>query len=1008
MIRYLIVLLGLLILLLPGDSTGQLYSPNHPELEWQTIETAHFYVHFYDATERSARVAAKIGEEIYESVTGLYEVTFDNKVHLILKDTDDYSNGAAYYYDNKIVIWALPLDFELRGSHNWLRDVITHEFTHIVQLNAAMKFSRKIPAIYFQWLNPEREHREDVIYGYPNTLMSYPVAVTVIPPWFAEGTAQYNIGEAPYDYWDSHRDMILRDRVLHNNLLSWDGMNIFGKKGVGNESVYNQGFALVSYIAREYGEKSLFTITDEMRSPFAISFDNAVGRVLGKSGRQIYADWADSLRHFYQTQTTNIRKHTTSATVISGKSTGNFFPRWSPGDSLLAYLSNQGHDYLSQTGLYIYDGSTGQSRKIADNAKSSAAWAPDGKQFVYSHPSIPTKYGSVYDDLYLYDLESEEEKRLTVKKRVKNPDWSPTDSLIVYVSSYDGSQNLYIYDFSSDSSRQVTQFSNGEQIFAPRFSEDGASIVFDMNTRFGRDIYQYTRHSKTLELLLDYDWDVRSPTVNNDTLTFADDRTGIFNIYQQDITSGKEWALTTVPGGAFMPDISQNGVLAFALYRNAGYRLAVADNPTVVDSTYLAYKKNYPGEIPKVHYDDSQYLTVQETDYTSQYSHMFLIPRLMVEYGTIKPGVYFFSNEILDKMGVMGSASINRQKDLDIFLSFNYNELRPTLYADIAFLTRNITEQINFYESEDGTGYVREKADLRFTLMQTNIGMQGKWFRFPWGNLSWNMYGRYEQYSTFIKYLLSREKLEAVLGQDYISKLRYEYYIGRQMHLDVDWEPVKTRTNRLSYINPGTQLKTQFNYSYEWNDFIDDFKISAGLLTEVYEPNNYHKIENTTNAGWRLPFWKKSSVNATAHSGWISRNDVDDFFHFFGGGMPGIKGYPFYSIEGSRLFTGTLQWMLPLATARNWRFVQFNFRDLYLAPYYQFGDAWTGDLDSLQWKTAAGVELRVGGFSFYSYPTALTLDAAYGFDAFKLQNENIRGYGEEWRFYLKLLFEFDT
>ena len=40
----------------------------------------------------------------------------------------------AYYYDNKIVIWASPLDFELRGSHRWLQNVITHEFAHIISL----------------------------------------------------------------------------------------------------------------------------------------------------------------------------------------------------------------------------------------------------------------------------------------------------------------------------------------------------------------------------------------------------------------------------------------------------------------------------------------------------------------------------------------------------------------------------------------------------------------------------------------------------------------------------------------------------------------------------------------------------------------------------------------------------------------------------------------------------------------------------------------------------------
>jgi len=37
-----------------------------PELEWKTIETEHFYVHYHDGAERTARVVAKVAEDVYE------------------------------------------------------------------------------------------------------------------------------------------------------------------------------------------------------------------------------------------------------------------------------------------------------------------------------------------------------------------------------------------------------------------------------------------------------------------------------------------------------------------------------------------------------------------------------------------------------------------------------------------------------------------------------------------------------------------------------------------------------------------------------------------------------------------------------------------------------------------------------------------------------------------------------------------------------------------------------
>ena len=239
-----------LLLGIPGRMAAQ-EEFFHPELSWRVIETDHFKVTYHDGAERTARVVAVIAEEIYQPVTSLYRHEPDEKVSFIIKDYDDISNGAAYFYDNKIEIYAPSMDFELRGTHNWLRNVITHEFTHIVQIQTSMKFGRTMPAFYFQWLNYESERRPDVLYGYPNVIVSYPYSGFVVPAWFAEGVAQYNRQELRYDFWDSHRDMILRSYALDGNMLGWEEMGVFGKTSLGNESSYNAGFAFVS-LSREH------------------------------------------------------------------------------------------------------------------------------------------------------------------------------------------------------------------------------------------------------------------------------------------------------------------------------------------------------------------------------------------------------------------------------------------------------------------------------------------------------------------------------------------------------------------------------------------------------------------------------------------------------------------------------------------------------------------------------------------------------------------------------------
>ena len=243
-----LLLVPILLVLVVGlsviDGQAQQTYYNHPELKWRTFETDHFVIYYHDGEEFTAALAAQVSEEVYGPVTSLYDYEPDGKVHLIFQDTDDIANAATYYNDNKILFWASAMDWEMRGTHHWLRNVITHEFTHIIQLGASRKWTRRVPAFYLQVLAYEEERRPDVLYGYPNVLSSYAVPGLIIPAWFAEGTAQYQNPNLGHDYWDSQRDMHLRARALGGTLLTCSQMGVFDKTSIDAEAVYNQGFSM--------------------------------------------------------------------------------------------------------------------------------------------------------------------------------------------------------------------------------------------------------------------------------------------------------------------------------------------------------------------------------------------------------------------------------------------------------------------------------------------------------------------------------------------------------------------------------------------------------------------------------------------------------------------------------------------------------------------------------------------------------------------------------------------
>ncbi|HEY4613097.1 MAG TPA: biopolymer transporter Tol, partial [Bacteroidota bacterium] len=343
----------IVVVVLASPAWGQEEFP-HPELAWKTIETEHFLVHFHTGTERTAQEVARVAEQIYGPVTELYQHKPNQKVSFVIKDHDDYSNGAAYFYDNRIEIWAPSLDFELRGTHPWIENVVTHEFTHIVQIQTTMKLGRTVPAVYFQWLGYESERRPDVLYGFPNVIVSYPLSAFVVPAWFAEGVAQFNHPDLQYDRYDSHRRMILRTAALDGNMLSWEDMAVFGKTSLGNEQSYNAGYAFIHYIAQKYGVEKLQEISRKLGSLHRVTISGAIEAALGISGEALYDEWKQSMLEFSQNTLRSIGEPL-QGEIVEDDGFGNFYPAFTPDGKKLAYVSTKDKDYFSSSSVYLYD-----------------------------------------------------------------------------------------------------------------------------------------------------------------------------------------------------------------------------------------------------------------------------------------------------------------------------------------------------------------------------------------------------------------------------------------------------------------------------------------------------------------------------------------------------------------------------------------------------------------------------------------------------------------------------
>lgn len=957
---------------------------NHPEIDWQTFETEHFQIHFYKGTESTAREGAYIAEQIYTSVTELYDYEPPAKTDLIFTDLDDFSNGAAYYYDNKIMIWASPLDFELRGSHRWLQNVITHEFTHIVSLQKAMKAGMKFPGAYVQWMDYEDEKRQDVLYGFPQKLVSYPLPGTTVPPWLAEGTAQYMYEDATWDNWDSHRDMILRDRALHDQLLTFTEMNTFGKKGIGNESTYNAGYALCRYIADHYGAKALKNIISELSNPLQFSISNAIKKAIGIDGIELYQQFKKSLELEYQSKAKKIFDNEVKGEIIIDDGTGNFHPKWSPDGKKIALISNRDNDYLHQTDLYLYDVETKQLEKLDEGALFAPNWHPSGKVIYYTKkPPIPNKHGSRFFDIYEYNLETEKVNRLTEFQRAFNPVFLDQDSSIAFLSSFDGGQNIYKFDIKSKRIVSLTNFDDHSILRELSYDPENNRLLFNRTVHHYRNVYEISLADLSVQPLLNNNlWDERDASFQLGKLIHADDRSGIFNIRIND-----QNYVTNVTGGAFMADLNQQGEIVYSLYEKGKYNIALLTSPASLQNESVGYSHDH--FIQHSNHKEPMVEQLQNTSrsYTDDFNTMFILPRVMLDYETVKPGFYFYSSEILERLNVFGGASMNAAQDVDLFFIFEFNRLYPTLFADVFYLTRNV-QQSNFYS------VYKLDDNLKFRLTQFNTGI-----RFPlWGITQMELFSSWQVFRAFIKESVPTENLQAGLA--------YDYYKGWLNGLKWDLNNVKPLSD--ADINPSRGYSLDVAAVYEKNDFISGLDLSdAGTLVAKFDNNNTWRMELNSAYYLSLPFIQRWTLGLQSQLGWLSNENVDPFFHFFGGGMVGLKGYPFYSIEGTRKWINDLTFRIPIFNERHIPFGWMILQNGVLGFVYQIGNTWEGPWDKNKLLRSYGIQWRFNGFSFYNFPTAFEMELHRGLDTFTREiDEQSYTYGNDNRFYLKLLFGF--
>ncbi len=432
---------------------------NHPHLEWRVAETPRFRIAYPAHLEGIEVAAAAIAEESYDALAEQLGVTFDRPIRIYLSDEDEIANGFAVnvgraghtniwvHVNETAEIWT--------GDVKWLRKVIAHELAHIFHYRAV-----RSPL------------------GLGQEIVANPM-----PRFWTEGLAQYLTEE-----WDAQRgDRWLRTAVFEDRMSYEDGTSPWAGR-----LLYASGNSQVRYLAQTYGDTTITRIL-EHRRPFlpglrVHDFYSAFQSVVGKPYREFYDEWRKHVNVYYNTLAGQMERVDSLGTPL--RVPGHFIEdlQYSADTTQVAALVLTSVERPVRR-LAIIEGLTDtlrtrRVRVVAEGALSGPiAWRPDGQAVVYGR-RVRGERGSLVSDLFLFDLERLETRRLTHSRRAHFPTFSPDGRRLAYIASEGETANVFVLDLAEEREAQLTSIEGDVQLIGLQWSPDGRHLAAQ---HFGED-----------------------------------------------------------------------------------------------------------------------------------------------------------------------------------------------------------------------------------------------------------------------------------------------------------------------------------------------------------------------------------------------------------------------------------------------------------------------------------------------------------------------------------------
>ena len=572
---FLAALLGFAATLLCAPAAAQVAT--RPHLEWRTVNTPHFAVHYPVEMEAWTLDLVPRLEAIHAEVAAVVGFAPARRVTIVVEDPASQANGFAYPFldEPTIALWPTPADprSAIGNTRDPAEQLVVHEFAHIAHMT-----------------RPPRNPRQQFLVRLLPVKLG-PVAARA-PRWLTEGYATYVEGKLtgsgrPYS---AIRAAVLRQWALEGKLPTYD--QVSGRGGYyGGAMAYLAGSAFLEWLVAQRGEQSLPNLWRRMSARRDRTFEAAFAGVFGANPAEMYGRFSvdvteRALQARNQLRGAGLavgdtvqrlnwgtgdpavsRDGARMAVVLRGATAASSrVVVWSTADARIdtAAAARANRALLAQDPEDVPDIPSRHPPKRAlatlypvnGRAHDSPRFLPDGNRVLLTR-NEPLGDGAVRPDLFVWDWRKKTTRRVTHGASVRWPDPAPDGRTAAAVQCLGGVCSLVTVDLESGAVRTLVQARPNVVYYRPRFSPDGRRIAASVQDA-----------GRWRVVLVDAATGALSPVGGDNEasrydaawlpdgrgLVLVSERGGVANVETVDLASGEARTLTRVTGAAAAPE----------------------------------------------------------------------------------------------------------------------------------------------------------------------------------------------------------------------------------------------------------------------------------------------------------------------------------------------------------------------------------------------------------------------------------------------------------------------